>query len=92
MKTFVLIHRHTAAECAIAYAAWRGFDSPLRGGTVQSTCARHPPHRAGAPGDTPVHEIWWTAHAADERTALQQLPPYVSERSEAREVTEVRIA
>lgn len=90
MKTFVLIHHHSPAECRIAYAAWNGFDSPLRGGKVQSTCARHRPQQLGAPDDA-VHEIWWTVQAADEAAALQLLPPYVSDRTEAREVSEIKI-
>jgi hypothetical protein len=84
VKSYVLIHEHTPAECAIAYAAWRGFVSPLRGRPVQSTCARHVSH-------PPVHEIWWTTQAENAAAALMQVPPYVRDRSEAREVSEVMI-
>lgn len=90
MKTFVLIHAHTPAECTIAYAAWSGFDSPLRGRPAQSTCARHVSHRPSGTADGVLeHEIWWTAHAKDSALALAQLPPYVRERTQAREVSEV---
>lgn len=92
MRTFVLIHKHNPAECAIAYAAWSGFDSPLRGRTVQSTCARHQTHQTPAAAVHPsTHEIFWTANAEDATAALAQLPPYVRERTQAREVTEVTI-
>lgn len=92
LKTFVLIHQHTPAECTIAYAAWNGFDSPLRGRTVQSTCARHVSQQpAGVASASPMHEIWWTAHAKDETSALTQLPAYVRERTKAREVSEMTV-
>jgi hypothetical protein len=31
MATFILAHAHNQAECQVVYAAWRGYDSPLRG-------------------------------------------------------------
>jgi hypothetical protein len=92
MKTFVLVHGHTPSECRVAYAAWNGFSSPLRGVPAQSTCARFPPSRSPAAWSGPAqHEIWWTVQAEDVTTALAQLPPYVRERTTAREVTEVTI-
>ena len=30
MPTYLLHHQHAAAECGAAFAAWNGFDSPLR--------------------------------------------------------------
>jgi hypothetical protein len=83
-----LIHRHTPAECSVSYAAWNGFPSPLRGRTVQSTCARH---EVGAPADASGHEVFLSASAQDAESAMAQLPPYVRERTQAREVTEVTI-
>jgi hypothetical protein len=83
MPSFMLTHRHKPNECAVAFAAWRGFDSPLR--------------RAGAIGScvlvdgTAEHEIWWTVEAPDQAAALMQLPPYIAERTQAREVGEVSI-
>jgi hypothetical protein len=92
VKTFILTHQHTPAECAIAYAAWNGFDSPLRGETVQSTCARYQSRRSPGVANGPAqHEIWWTAQAGDAELALRQLPPYVRDRTEAREVSAVTI-
>jgi hypothetical protein len=90
VKSYVLIHEHTPAECTVAYAAWSGFDSPLRGRPVPSTCARHLSHAVPAGGPC-GHEIWWTTEAEDETSALRQLPPYVRERTEVREVSEVMI-
>jgi hypothetical protein len=48
MATFVLCHRHEPAECRFAFAAWRGFDSPLRHATALASCAvGGPPAEAG---------------------------------------------
>jgi hypothetical protein len=92
MKTFILTPQHGPAECAIAYAAWNGFDSPLRGETVQSTCARYQSRRTPGSANRPSqHEIWWTAQAIDPDSALRQLPPYVRDRTEAHEVSPVTI-
>jgi hypothetical protein len=77
VATFVLSHRHRPEECAIAIAAWRGFDSPLRGGRPLGSCV------AGG------HRIWWIVEARDSDAALAQLPPYVGERTIAEEVREV---
>ena len=77
MPTFILCHRHTAEECAVAAAAWKGFSSPLRQGQPLSSCL------------TGGHRIWWTAEAADAEAALTQLPPYVAERTVVEPVREV---
>jgi hypothetical protein len=79
MTTFVLSHRHRPSECRIAIAAWRAFDSPLRGGRPLGSCIS---------GD---HGLWWIVQATDKETALAQLPPYVAERTVAEEVREVRL-
>ncbi len=93
VKNFILIHGHRPDECSVAYAAWSGFDSPLRGKKVQSTCGRYvsrqPPD---VHGSVAVHEIWWTTQANDSVAALAQLPPYVRARTQAREVSEITIA
>ena len=36
---FVLAHHHEAADCRVAYAAWKGFDSPLRRKHTMASCA-----------------------------------------------------
>ena len=38
MPFFLLQHSHDAHECAAAFAAWQGFDSPLRHRRAPSTC------------------------------------------------------
>jgi hypothetical protein len=79
MPSFVLHHRHEPDECPSAYAAWKGFESPLRGQQVPSSC------RLGG------HEIWWELEAADETDALSRLPRYVGERTVATRVNRVDI-
>jgi hypothetical protein len=79
MATFVLAHAHEQAECQIAYAAWRGYDSPLRGLDAMASCAN---------GD---HRIYWTVDADDASEALRQLPPYLAQRTHASEVRRVAI-
>ena len=79
MSTFLLQHRHAAAECAAAFAAWRGFDSPLRGRPVASTCL------SGA------HTLTWRVEAPDASAALDLLPAYVARRTDAVRVRDVPI-
>ena len=79
VPTYVVLHRHAPEECRTAYAAWKGFDSPLSGHGALSTC-----ERGG-------HSIWWTVEAADADAALGLLPDYVAQRSQTTEVTEVQI-
>ena len=79
MALYVLQHRHEAAECAAAFAAWNGFDSPLRAGSAWCSCP------------TGGHRVWFLVEAADGDTALGQLPRYLTERTEAIRVAEVRI-
>jgi hypothetical protein len=76
---FVLAHIHEATQCAATFAAWRGFDSPLRSGTVLSSCVRG------------GHRLYWVVEATDASSALAQLPPFVAERTEATEVREVAV-
>jgi hypothetical protein len=79
MATFLLHHRHTAAECAASFAAWAGFDSPLRHRRAASTCLA---------GD---HSVWWQVNAPDGHTALALLPRFVAERTTIARVREVEI-
>jgi hypothetical protein len=79
MSDFLLQHRHEPGECESAFAAWRSFDSPLRGGTVPSTCLA---------GD---HAIWWFVEAPDEAGALALLPDFVASRTEATTVRYVEV-
>lgn len=71
MSNFMLQHRHDPDECEAVFAAWRSFDSPLRGSTAPSTCL------------TGGHRIWWCVEAPDEDGALTLLPEFVASRTEA---------
>jgi hypothetical protein len=84
MERFLLSHRHAAADCGVAFAAWRGFDSPLRHGSALATCG-------GDRAEGAEHVLWWTVDAPNEQDALALLPPWVAERTNARRVDEVAI-
>ena len=71
MPRYMLVHSHTADECRVAFAAWRGTDSPLRHTVTVGSCVAS----AG------THRIWWSVDAPDEQAALAQLPGWVAERS-----------
>lgn len=79
MPRFMLSHGHRPEDCRIAFAAWNGFDSPLRGHGAMASCA------------TGGHRMFWTVEANDEADALAQLPPFVAERTEISNVREVPI-
>jgi len=61
------------------YAAWSGFDSPLRQHGALASCA------SGG------HRLFWTVETEDAESALAQLPPFVAERTDVSEVREVTI-
>jgi hypothetical protein len=82
---FALRHRHAARECGIAYAAWRGFESPLRHEPTLATCGSDD---AAACGE---HLLLWTVDAESEAAALALLPGWLAERAEVRRVEEVPI-
>jgi hypothetical protein len=79
MPFFLLQHRHTPAECAAAFAAWTGFQSPLRHGSAASTCL------SGG------HSLWWRVQAQDAAGALAMLPRFVARRTVPIEVRDVEI-
>jgi hypothetical protein len=79
MPVFLLHHRHEPVDCAAAFAAWTGFDSPLRRRAAASTCL------AGG------HALWWRVQAADAAMALALLPRFVAERTTPIEVREIEI-
>ena len=79
MATFVLAHTHEPGQCSTAFAAWRGFESPLRRRSVLASCVRG------------GHTLFWFVEAPDVSSALAHLPPFVAERTEATEVREVPI-
>jgi len=79
MPTYLLRHQHRPDECAVAYAAWKGFDSPLRHHHAVSSCVEG------------GHLIWWTVAAVSPDAALALLPPYVADRTQPIRVRAVLI-
>jgi hypothetical protein len=79
MPRYLLAHQHTADECAVAFAAWRGVDSPLRHAGAASTC------------EFDGHAIWWSVEAESPDDALGMLPNYVAERTTVTRIGEVQI-
>jgi hypothetical protein len=79
MPYFLLQHRHAPAECAAAFAAWTGFQSPLRHSSAASTCL------------TGGHALWWRVQAEDASAALALLPLFVARRTVPIEVREIEI-
>ena len=79
MPLFRLHHHHGADECPVAFAAWRGFASPLRRRPTLASCS------LGG------HEIWWDVEADSADQALQHLPRFVAERTKATAVSEIEI-
>ena len=77
--SFLLAHHHAPDACRFAFAAWRGFASPLRHRPTTGTCA------LGG------HELWWEVETGDDAEALALLPPYVAERTRVVEITDVPI-
>jgi hypothetical protein len=79
MPRFLVHHRHEPHQCGIAFAAFKGHDSPLRHRAALASCP------------TGGHAIWWALEAASEDDALRQLPFYVAQRSTVTQVAEVEI-
>jgi hypothetical protein len=79
MPAFLLHHRHRPTECAAAFAAWTGFDSPLRHRAAASTCL------AGG------HALCWRGGDGDRQSALALLPRYLADRTDITEVRDIEI-
>jgi hypothetical protein len=79
MPYFLLQHRHDPAECAAAFLAWKGFDSPLRHAPAPASCL------FGG------HDLWWRVEATDAGAALALLPAYVAQRTRPIQVRYVEI-
>jgi hypothetical protein len=79
VPSFLLHHQHRPHECAAAFAAWQGFDSPLRHGHVPSSCL------AGE------HGLWWQVEATNRGAALALLPRFVADRTKPIPIREVQI-
>jgi hypothetical protein len=79
MALYLIQHLHEPPECATAFAAWKGFDSPLRQRLAWCSCP------AGG------HQLWFMVEAPDDNAALAQVPRYLAIRSRAVRVAEVSI-
>jgi hypothetical protein len=79
VSRYLLHHRHEPDECGVAFAAFKGHESPLRRQATLASC------RFGG------HAIWWTVDAPSARDALGLLPLHVAQRTTVAEVTEVQI-
>jgi len=79
VSRFLLHHQHTADECGAAFAAWRGFSSPLRGRPAACSCL------FGG------HDLWLSVEAADRDAAMALLPPFVAERTRVWAVRDLSI-
>jgi hypothetical protein len=79
MPSFLLHHQHEPHECPAIFAAWLGFQSPLRHRPAPCSCL------AGG------HGLWWQVQATDRGSALALLPRFVAERTNAIQVREVEI-
>ncbi|HEX8205997.1 MAG TPA: hypothetical protein VF587_08070 [Solirubrobacteraceae bacterium] len=79
MSHFHLHHRHEPADCEAAFAAWNGFDSPLRHQPADSTCL------------TGEHTVYWRVRAESAAAALSLVPPFLRARTVAIAVRDVVI-
>jgi hypothetical protein len=76
---YLLHHHHEPRDCGPAFAAWKGFESPLRRHVTLGSCLEG------------GHSIWWTVEAVTEGDALALLPSFVAERTTLTAVGEVAI-
>lgn len=79
MPDFLLCHQHEPTECPVVFAAWSGFQSPLRHAEAVGACVS---------GD---HRLWWSVSAASPHAALSLLPEYLVHRTECVPVSGVPI-
>jgi hypothetical protein len=79
MPLLLIHHRHEPADCGVAFASFRGFDSPLRHQERLASC-----RQVG-------HAIWRSVDAGTAAEALALLPYYVGERVSVTRVDEIEI-
>jgi hypothetical protein len=79
MFRYLLHHRHDPPECGVAFASFKGHESPLRHQTALASC------------DAGWHDLWWEVDAASEADALRLLPFYIAQRTTATRVSQVEI-
>ena len=76
---YLLQHQHEPTDCAAAFAAWKGFDSPVRGTKAWCSC-----QNGG-------HRLWFVVEAPHDDAALSQLPDFLARRTIASPIAEVPI-
>ena len=79
MPRFLVHHRHEPHQCGIAFAAFKGHESPLRHRAALASCP------SGG------HAIWWAVDVATEEEALALLPYFVAARATVTRVGKVQI-
>lgn len=79
MPRYLLHHNHEPSECGAAFAAWKGFESPLRRHATFGSCL------LGG------HAIWWIVEALTPDQAIGLLPGFIASRTTVTRVTEVAI-
>jgi hypothetical protein len=79
MPRYVLHHQHRPSECGVAFASFKGHETPLRHRITLGSCAY---------GD---HTIWWTVEAGSEHEALALLPHFVAQRATATKVADIEV-
>jgi hypothetical protein len=79
MPHFLIHHQHEASDCGVAFASFRGFDSPLRHRPTLASCSYG------------GHAIWWSVEAAGAAEALGLLPFYVAQRASVTRVDQIQI-
>jgi hypothetical protein len=77
MPRFRLEHQHVPDECAIVFASFKAFESPLRHQLTIGSC------------DFGTHRIWWDVEATTAEAALARLPRYVAQRTRAIRVADL---
>ena len=78
MPRYLLHHHHEPNQCGVVFAAFRGFESPLR-------------HGAALASSVPAAIRSGGRWIVSEETALALLPYFVAERTTAVPVSEVQI-
>jgi len=82
MPRYLLHHSHESRDCGVVFAAFKGYDSPLRHRPAPASCLADP---------RPTHLIWWSVEAASAELALAQVPFYVAQRTVVTPISDVLI-
>jgi hypothetical protein len=79
MASYLLHHRHDPEKCGVAFAAFKGDQSPHRRTTINASCAA-----AG-------HDVWWIVEAEAGDAALAMLPHYLAQLCDVVPVRKIRL-